>query len=330
MSFGCWRWCARLAGLVLLPLAGGCSLPPAFQPLVRLGITDWPGYEYFYLAQEWGLAEGQGLRLQVNQHSSLKDQRFSYEQSDVDALATTVSEALAICQEKPQRCPRLVLVLDESIGGDQLIAHRRIPGLAGLRGQKVGLERSVLGEYLLLRALETVGLGLGDVELVYAGPRALIDLMRQQGLAAVVTYSPYSASLVNQPSHHTLFSSSRLPRDVVDVLAVSPDFAQRHPRQVAALVNTWWMARRQARRRPAEAQALMARREGIPVEDFRRSEAMLRYVDESQQRVWLKPGGWMETTVRRMAQRLQAAGRLPRAMPLPEVTSQWAGGDGGP
>jgi hypothetical protein len=46
--------------------------------------------------------------------------------------------------------------------------------------------------------------------------------------------------------------------------------------------------------------------------------------------VWLKPGGWMETTVRRMAQRLQAAGRLPYAMPLPEVTSQWAGGDGGP
>jgi hypothetical protein len=25
--------------------------PPArFQPLLRLGITDWPGYEYFYLA----------------------------------------------------------------------------------------------------------------------------------------------------------------------------------------------------------------------------------------------------------------------------------------
>lgn len=50
----------------------------------------------------------------------------------------------------------------------------------------------------------------------------------------------------------------------------------------------------------------------------------------AQQRVWLMPGGWMETTVRRMAQRLQAAGRLPRAMPLPQVTSRWAGGDGGP
>lgn len=173
---------------------------------MRLGITDWPGYEYIYLAQEWGLVEAQGLRLQVNQHSSLKDQRFSYEQGDVDALATTVSEALVICQENPQR----------------------------------------------------------------------------------------------------------------------------HPQQVAALVNTWWMARREARRRPAEAQALLARREGIPLEDFCRSEAMLRDVDGSQQRVWLMPGGWMETTVRRMAQRLQAAGRLPRAMPLPAITSQWAGGDGGP
>lgn len=324
------RWCARIAALLVLPLAGGCRLPSAFQPLVRLGITDWPGYEYFYLAQEWGLSEAQGLRLQVNQHSSLKDQRFSYEQGDVDALATTVSEALAICQEMPTRCPRLVLVLDESIGGDQLIAHRRIPDLAGLRGQQVGLERSVLGEYLLLRALETVGLDLGDVDLVYAGPRALIDQMQAQELAAVVTYSPYSASLLNHPTHQILFSSSQLPRDVVDVLAVSPDFAQRHPQQVAALVNTWWVARQQARRRPAEAQALMARREGIPVEDFRRSEAMLRYVDGGQQHVWLKPGGWLQTTVKRMAQRLQAAGRLPRAMPLPQVTSRWAGGRSAP
>lgn len=323
-------WCARVAGLAVLPLVGGCNLPSAFQPLVRLGITDWPGYEYFYLAQEWGLAEAQGLRLQVNQHSSLKDQRFSYEQGDVDALATTVSEALAICQAMPARCPLLVLVLDESIGGDQLIAQRRIPGLAGLRGQKVGLERSVLGEYQLLRALETAGLGLNDVELVYAGPRALIDQMLAQGLAAVITYSPYSTGLLNQPGHQILFSSSQLPRDVVDVLAVSPDFAQRQPQQVAALVNTWWSARRQAGRRLEEAHALMARREGISVEDFRRSEAMLRYVDGTQQRLWLRPGGWLESTVRRMAQRLQAAGRLPRAMPLPQVTSRWAGGDGGP
>lgn len=326
IAMRCWRLSFSL--LVAVSLVGGCSLWPLARPQVRLGITDWPGYEYFYLAQEWGLDQSRGLQLQVNQHSSLKDQRFSYEQGDVDAIATTVGEALAICQEMPRRCPRLVLVLDESIGGDQLIAHRRIVGLGSLRGEKVGLERSVLGEYLLLQALETVDLELGDVQLMYAGPRALIDQMQAQDLAAVITYPPYSDALVDHSGHRTLFSSSQLPRDVVDVLAVSPDFALRHPYQVAGLVDTWWAARQQARRRSAQAMALMARRQGITVDAFRRSEQLLRYVDPSEQRQWLRPGGWLETTVTRMAQRLQAARRLPPSMPLPQVTARWAVGAG--
>lgn len=317
-----WRWPAWLPLLVLAPLISGCSPWPWGPAKVRLGITDWPGYEYFYLAQEWELAEG--IELQVNQHSSLKDQRFSYEQGDVDAITTTLTEALAICQEMPPRCPQLVLVLDESVGGDQLIAQRRVSDLAALRGETVGLERSVLGEYLLLRALETVDLRLGDVKLVYDGPRALIDQFRDRSLAAVVTYPPYSDSLVNADAHHLLFSSSQLPGEVVDVLAVSPAFARHHPQRVEALVATWWAARDQARRRPDQAVALMARREGVSVQAFRHSEALLRYVEPRLQWDWLRPGGRLETRLKAMARRLQMAGRLLPTMPLPRVNPRWA------
>lgn len=317
------RLLTGLMALALVPALTGCAVGPSGRPPLRLAITDWPGYEYFYLAQEWDLASPQGINLQVYQYSSLQDQRFSYQQGEVDAIATTVAEALAICQEMPPRCPQLVLVLDESMGGDQLIAHRRVASLAALRGQSVGLERGVLGDYVLLRALDTVGLGLDDVQLVYAGPRALVDRLLQNDLAAVVTYPPYSADLMGDGSHHTLFSSRQLPRDVVDVLAVSPDLARRHPQQVGALVATWWAAREQASRQPAAALALMARREGISEEAFRRSESLLRYVEAEQQRDWLRSGGWLEATVTRIAQSLQASGHLDRTMPLPQVNPRW-------
>lgn len=306
----------------LLPLLAACGGWGA-DPL-RIGITDWPGYEYFYLAQESGLARAQGLDLRVNQHSSLEDQRFSYERGDVDVLATTVSEALAICQEVPVRCPQLVLVLDESAGGDQLVARAGITGVEDLRGQAVGLERSVLAEYLLLRALEPRGLGLSDVRLSYGGPRALFDRLREGTVAALVTYPPHSQGLMGDPRFQVLFSSRQLPREVVDVLAVSPELVRRRPRQVGALVATWWAARRLATSQPHRATALMARRQGVSVAAFHQSEQLLRYVSPDQQSRWLAPGGWLEQGVAAMARRLQAVDRLDRTMPLPQVNSRWA------
>lgn len=325
------RWTrALLIGLPLLGLAlalRGCESWP--QPLLRLALTDWPGYEYFYLAQELGLDRAQGLRLRAVQHSSLEDQRFSYERGDVEAIATTSSEAVAICQEAPPRCPQLVLVLDESIGADQLIAGRAIARLGGLRGRRVGLERSVLGEYLLLRALASAGLALGDVRLVYDGPHGLIDRLQQGRLEAVVTYPPYSDGLAGDPRFHALYSSRRLPRQIVDVLAVSPRLARERPRQVQALVATWWAARQEAAQRPARARELIARRQGVSPEEFRRSELLVHYVGPERQARWLAPGGWLESGVRTMARRLQASGRLDPAMPLPQVNPRWVGVEAG-
>lgn len=306
--------------LAALALAGCGRL--AERPL-RLGLTDWPAYEYFYLAETLGLARARGLQLQVRQHSSLEDQRFSFERGDVEAIAVTVSDALAICQQVPPRCPELVLVLDESRGADQLIARRPLSAPADLAGHRVGLEHSLLGEYLLQRSLETAGLGLGDVQLAYGGPRALLDQLRNGQLAAVVTYPPHSESLQQDPRFRPLFSSRQLPREVVDVLAVSPELVRQRPDQVGALVATWWAARSQAARDPEAADALMARRQGVSVAAFRGSEQAVHYVPAGDQGRWLAPGGWLESAVTRQAERLRASGRLDRATPLPRINRRW-------
>ena len=84
---------ARLRGMALLvvgllgPLVGCGAAPPE----VGVAITSWPGYEYFYLAEQWQLAEPHGLRLRVRQFSSLEDQRLAYLRGDVDVVTTTTA-----------------------------------------------------------------------------------------------------------------------------------------------------------------------------------------------------------------------------------------------
>ena len=303
-----------------LALALGACLAPWPQRQVRLAIVDWPAYEYFYLASRKGLDLQQGYRLQVDQFGSLQDQRRAFSRGDVEAIATTLPEAIAICREAPARCPSIVLVLDDSNGADQVVAGSRWRSVAELKGQRVGLEPSVLGEFMLLRAVQGQGLKLADFKLRYDGPKALVSQLQRGVVDAIVTYSPHSDGLVADPRFRVLFSSSQIPGEVVDVLAVSPELLRRDSKQVAALVRTWWAARQLAAKEPQQATALMAQRQGVTPEQFLSSQRLIRYPDRNQQAGLLAADGPVQRTLQRLQRQMREANRIPQAIPLPKLT----------
>ena len=307
------------AGLVMG--LGACQAPWQ-QRQVRLAIVDWPAYEYFYLASRKGLDRDQGYRLQVDQFGSLQDQRRAFSRGDVEAIATTLPEAIAICREVPARCPVIVLVLDASNGADQVVAAARWRSVAELKGQRVGLERSVLGEFMLLRAVQGQGLGLADFKLRYDGPKALVSQLQRGVVDAIVTYSPHSDGLVADPRFRVLFSSSQIRGEVVDVLAVSPELQRRDSKQVAALVRTWWAARQLAAEEPQQATALMAQRQGVTPEQFLSSQRLIRYPDRNQQAGLLAADGPVQRTLQHLQRQMREANRIPQAIPLPKLAPE--------
>lgn len=313
------RWLLAVAALAGVAALAACGLLRR-EPEVRLAIVDWPAYEYFYLASRKGLDLQQGYRLQVDQFGSLQDQRRAFSRGDVEAIATTLPEAIAICREAPARCPSIVLVLDDSNGADQVVAGSRWRSVAELKGQRVGLEPSVLGEFMLLRAVQGQGLKLADFKLRYDGPKALVSQLQRGVVDAIVTYSPHSDGLVADPRFRVLFSSSQIPGEVVDVLAVSPELLRRDSKQVAALVRTWWAARQLAAQEPQQATALMAQRQGVTPEQFLSSQRLIRYPDRNQQAGLLAADGPVQRTLQRLQRQMREANRIPQAIPLPKLT----------
>ncbi len=313
--------------LVVLGAAGlvaaiGACLPLGQGRQVRLAIVDWPAYEYFYLASRKGLDRQEHYRLQVDQFGSLQDQRRAFNRGDVEAIATTLPEAIAICREVPARCPEIVLVLDESHGADHVVAAARWRSLAQLKGQRLGLERSVLGDFMVLSAVGGQGLGLSDFQLRYDGPKALVAQLQRGNLEAIVTYAPHSDPLLSDPRWRVLFSSSEIPGEVVDVLAVSPDLRRRDPALVKGLVRSWWAARRLAAEQPHDATALMAQRQGVTPAQFLQSQRLIRYPDRSQQAALLAPQGPVQRTLERLHLQMRQANRLPQASPLPQLAPE--------
>ena len=293
---------------------------------VMVAITSWPGYEYLYLAEQKDLASRYRIDLRLEQFSSLQDQRRAFSTGAVDVIATTVPEAIAICQESPRRCPLLVLVLDESTGADRVVAVRRIQRPDQLLGRRIGMEASVLGQYMLLSSFGERPVSLEQMTLVYDGPQALVSGLQAGNLDAIVTYAPHDLPLRGDPRFHELFSSAALPGQVVDVLAVDPQFARRHPDAIRALVRTWWAAQAEVRRNPGPSLALMAGRQRMTAGQFRLTEEGLRYPGPEQQRWLLAADGPLARSMARMSDLMAQAGRIRPDAPRPQLSTKFLEG----
>jgi NitT/TauT family transport system substrate-binding protein len=288
---------------------------------IFVAITTFPGYEYFYLAEQKLLAQDLGIDLRVKQYSSLADQRLAYVRGDVHVITTTLSEAIALCQEVPDRCPELVLVLDESVGADRLMARVGVSSPGALAGQRVGLERTVLAEYILLRSLEAEQVPMTELQLRFDGPAALVANLRAGQLDAIVTYAPHDLPLREDKRFHELFNSSQAPGAVVDVLAVDPGYAKSRRAAIQALVRTWWAAQAYTRTNRNEALALMAQRQQISPSAFELSEQGLRYPLAGQQAQLLAPDGPVARSIASKAALLAKAHRIRPDAPLPWPTT---------
>ncbi|NDC38542.1 MAG: hypothetical protein EBZ48_10875 [Proteobacteria bacterium] len=299
----------RLAFLCLFLVAAvGCSKEPA--PPFRVGINLWPGYEFLYLAQEKGFLKDRGVDIRLVEFNSLSDARRAFERGQLEALATTIVEVLQI-RDQSKRRPQIVRVLDYSNGADKIIASPSFKTFADLKGARFGVELASLGVYILARGLELHGIKLDEINAYSMDQLSIDGAFRSGVIDAAVTYPPISTNLLGIPGTSTLFSTTEIPGEVVDVLAVDSDTILRDRERVAVVVDGINRAIAFSKTSPAEAHAIMARREGIAPQAF--AEALSQGVvmlTDAEQQAYLGPEGKLLPLIRNAARILKEVSQL--------------------
>jgi len=291
--------------------AAGCS---GQRPALTMPVASWPGYEYFYLAAQEGLARGLGLDLTIAEFADPQAIVHAYLRDDLELAQLTTVEAVDICARAPDRCPVVILVLNESRGGDQLLAREGIGSIAQLRGRRVGVTFSTLGPYVLSRALEQESLSLADVEVRNVTLASMPAAIANGALDAVVLFPPYSELAARQGRSKRLFDSSSIPGEIFDVLVVSPAYFAEQKDALVLLLQAWQAAHALARQEPEATATLLARREGISVAEFRAAEKGLIYFSLAEQEAMLAPDG-------QLARNLQAVRKLQHQLNLVQTDS---------
>jgi NitT/TauT family transport system substrate-binding protein len=308
---------AWLSAVLLIPLLAGCL--DGF-PTLTLPVEPWAGFAYFPLAQQQGFDRAAGLHLRTVPYDDSKQIGRAWQRGELSVAPLTSVEVVNICSRRPDRCPVVVLVLDESRGADQLIVRSSISDLRQLRGRRVGLAPSGLGPFLTSRALESVGLDISDVRLVPMAPKELASALNNGRIDAAATYPPFSDLVLQLGIARVAFDSRALPGQILDLLVVDRRFLAEHRQDLARLLLAWEWSHAWARRDPEATGKTLAALQRTSVSGLRRVERSLRYYPLVQQRQLLAEGGSVAEALEAVQEVQQDLGMVRDDAPLPAVS----------
>jgi NitT/TauT family transport system substrate-binding protein len=208
-----------ILGVFLLP-----SLSWAQKPVFTVAWSIYVGWDpYQYMAKS-GLLRKWGDKYGV----TIKVQRFDYAPSidaftskNVDACAMTNMEALDLPAASGVDTTA-ILIGDYSNGNDAVMA-RDGNTLKSLAGKKVLLVQKTVSEYLLERAFVKNNLEseVRKVKLVNTSDSSIVAaFMNDTSESAVVTWKPLVTQVQKMKGVNTLFDSSRIPGEILDLLVV--------------------------------------------------------------------------------------------------------------
>jgi NitT/TauT family transport system substrate-binding protein len=238
-----------MAVLLVLP---GCSREPE-SPL-RIGTNVWIGSEPLYLARDLGHLPAKSV--QLLEYPSASEVLRAFRNQAIDGMVISLDELFGLAAEG--MAPRAILVVDVSHGADAIVGRPGTASMTDLRGKRVAVESGALGAFVLSRALALNGMQASDVTVVQMESNEQPGAFEKGQVDAAVTFDPYRAQMLAHGAA-TLFDSTRIPGEIVDLIAVRQSVLDKHPKTTQTLLAGWFKAIDYLQRDPADA----ARRMGI-------------------------------------------------------------------
>ncbi|GAA4539402.1 ABC transporter substrate-binding protein [Amycolatopsis samaneae] len=258
-----------LAGVTAL---AGCGSSDASRgSKITLGFSAWPGWFPWQVAQEKGLFAKNGVDVELKYFESYTDSINALSSGAIDANSQTLNDTLSSVSGGAKLS--VVLVNDNSTGNDKIIARDGITSVADLKGKKVAVEQGAVDHFLLLLALQEAHLTEKDIQLVPLVTDAAAAAFVAGQVDAVAVFAPFTSKALERPGSRPIATSAEFPGAIPDHLVTSAALTKDRPKDVQALVNTWFDTVKWIKENRAAAVEVMAKRGGVTTNDYNTYDA---------------------------------------------------------
>jgi NitT/TauT family transport system substrate-binding protein len=250
---------------------------------LKLAHSTWVGYGPFYIARDKGFFKDEGVDVELVIMEDTPIKMGALMAGQIDLVASTADEFPIYM--KPGKMLRYVLAVDNSKGGDGVVANKEITSIMDLKGKRVAFEQGSVSQFFLNALLKDAGMTEADIEPVnMAATDAGVAFAAKQ-VDAAVTWEPALSQGAKSEHGHMLLTSADKPGLITDVVATTAETAVEKKDDIAAFVRAWYKAVDYSKSNPDEANAIMAKGVGGWLEDpkvFAETLSGIEYLDKAK------------------------------------------------
>ena len=129
------------------------------QDTIRILCPTWPGFAPVHAARDLGYFKEEGLEVDIKFEDDRANVMAAMARGDIDADMRTVGEHQG--RPRDENTPGVIIgTIDQSLGGDGVVADASINSAADLKGKVVAAELNIPARLILQLKLKEAGLTL--------------------------------------------------------------------------------------------------------------------------------------------------------------------------
>jgi NitT/TauT family transport system substrate-binding protein len=278
----------------LLLAATAWAAPAASAETIRMLAPTWLGFAPVHVANDLGCFKEEGLEVDYKFEDDRTNVLAAYARGDIEVDMRTVGEH----QGRPRDAstPGVIIgTIDESVGGDGVIADDAIKSVADLKGKTIAAEPNIPARLLLQMELKKQGLKLSDLQVKDIATADTGAVFADSSIAAVATYEPFMSQAVKnstRPGAKILLSSKDYPGIIIDVITARKEDLAANPKKYASFLKCIYKAVDFSKAEPEKYAEMAASHFGLTAQDVKETLASsLAYTSLSEAQAYLgKPG----------------------------------------
>jgi NitT/TauT family transport system substrate-binding protein len=276
-----------IAGVVVALLGGAASAEP-----LKLAHSTWVGYGPLYIAKEKGFFADEGLEVELIVMEDPKVRFPALAAGQIDVAVSTVDTVLNYLSD--QQGYRYLFAIDDSKGGDGVVADKDIQSVADLKGRSVAYAEGSVSQFYLGVLLKKAGLSIKDVQTMNMTAGDAGAAFVAERVDAAVTWEPWLTRGKQSAHGHLLVDSSTSLGLITDIAVTTPEKLAARADDLKALYRAWVKAVEFQKANEQEADEIMARGVGGWLEDaavFAETRAGIVYYDDAMNKSFIGPAG---------------------------------------
>ncbi|MEY2837958.1 MAG: hypothetical protein RJB60_257 [Pseudomonadota bacterium] len=246
-------------------MALSAPLPAAAE--VKVGVSDWPGWVAWYVAEQKGFFKKHGANVKLVWFANYTDSISALSSGQIDANSQTWSDTMGpLAKGLPLKT---ILVNDNSAGNDAVVAKPSIKSIKDLKGKTVALEEFSVSHFVLATALAKNGMKSSDVKITNLSAGDAAAAFMAGRVDAAVVWNPWIHQIESSGKGKALFTSKDMPGLIPDLLVAQDKAIKAKRKDLVGMIKAWFDTVAFISAQPDEAAKIMSKVVSLKPDEYK-------------------------------------------------------------